>query len=257
MPEIIGVGESDVDVYLQVDHPPRRGEKVRAREIGKLPGGMIGNFCAGVAKHGVSCGIVSVVGDDENGKIALADYQGRGIDTAGLTVEPGKATFYCVVHIDGTGEKCLTAVQTPLMSPRPEQVPADYIRRAKYVHVNSMDYTLALHVAKTIAGSGAGLSLDYEAHAEHPGFDAWKPVLEQTSVLFVNEDGLESLLPGLTMDQAAERILPLGVQYMVVTCAEKGGAVFTKDQSIQYRAYRAAHVADTTGAGDCFNAAFL
>ena len=40
MPEIIGVGESDVDVYLQVDHPPRRGEKVRAREIGKLPGGM-------------------------------------------------------------------------------------------------------------------------------------------------------------------------------------------------------------------------
>ena len=41
MPEIIGVGESDVDVYLQVDHPPRRGEKVRAREIGKLPGGMI------------------------------------------------------------------------------------------------------------------------------------------------------------------------------------------------------------------------
>lgn len=257
MPEIIGVGESDVDVYLQVDHPPRRGEKVCAREIGKLPGGMIGNFCAGVAKHGVSCGIVSVVGDDENGKIALADYQGRGIDTAGLTVEPGKATFYCVVHIDGTGEKCLTAVQTPLMSPRPEQVPADYIRRAKYVHVNSMDYTLALHVAKTIAGSGAGLSLDYEAHAEHPGFDAWKPVLEQTSVLFVNEDGLESLLPGLTMDQAAERILPLGVQYMVITCAEKGGAVFTKDQSIQYRAYRAAHVADTTGAGDCFNAAFL
>lgn len=50
MPEIIGVGESDVDVYLQVDHPPRRGEKVRAREIGKLPGGMIGNFCAGRRK---------------------------------------------------------------------------------------------------------------------------------------------------------------------------------------------------------------
>lgn len=224
MPEIIGVVESDVDIYLQVDHPPRRSEKVRAREISKLPGSMIGNFCAGVAKHGVSCGIVSVVGDDENGKIALADYQGHGIDTAGLTVEPGKAAFYRVVHIDGTGEKCLTAVQTPLMSPRPEQVPDDYIRQEKYVYVNSMDYTLALHVAKALVGSGAGLSLDYEAHAERPGFASWKPVLEQTAVLFVNEDGLESLLPGLSMEEAAGRILSLGVRYMAVTCAEKGGA---------------------------------
>lgn len=257
MLEIIGVGESDVDIYLEVDHPPRRGEKVRAREIGKLPGGMIGNFCAGAANYGVSCGIVSVVGDDENGKIARADYEGRGIDTSGLLTVPGEQTFYCVVHIDATGEKCLSAVVTPLANPKPEQVPVDYIRQAQYVHVNSMDFTLAKFVADSIAGSTARLSLDYESHAENPGFYSWKPVLEKTAMLFINEDGLQNLLPDLSAPIAAERILGLGVGYVVVTCAEKGGMVYSAKGCHSYRAFQAKKAVDTTGAGDCFNAAFL
>lgn len=257
MLDIIGVGESDVDIYLEVDHPPRRGEKVRAKEIGKLPGGMIGNFCASAANYGVSCGIVSVVGDDENGKLAREDYCGRGIDTTGLLTVPGGQTFYCVVHVDETGEKCLTAVVTPLVNPTPEQVPVDYIRQSKYVHVNSMDFALAKFVADSISDSCARLTLDYESHAENPGFDSWKPVLEKTAVLFVNEEGLESLLPGLLTETAAERILRTGVEYVVVTCAEKGGAVYTNEGCCSYRAFKADRVVDTTGAGDCFNAAFL
>lgn len=257
MLEVIGVGESDVDIYLQAAHPPRRGEKVRAREIGKLPGGMIGNFCAGVANYGVPCGIVTVVGDDEYGNLALKDYRSRGIDTTGLTVVPGGQTFYCVVHIDLTGEKSLTAVVTPLANPTVEQVPANYLRQAKYVHINSMDRTLAGYVTDCLAGSGTRLSLDYESHAEKAGFDSWRPVLEKTAVLFLNEEGLESLLPGLTTDEAAPQILALGVEYLVITCAEKGGLIYTADGCHCYRAFRAGQVADTTGAGDCFNAAFL
>ena len=58
---IIGIGESDMDLFLKVDRMPGRGEKVRAKEIGKLPGGIIGNFCSQAVKMGVSCGIVTAV----------------------------------------------------------------------------------------------------------------------------------------------------------------------------------------------------
>jgi len=257
MLDIIGIGESDVDIYLQVDHLPSRGEKVRALEIGKLPGGMIGNFCSAAAKQGASCGIVSMLGDDANGKIALADYQCRGIDTNGLVVMPGGQTFYCVVYLDGSGEKYLTAVVTDLISPRLEDISADYIRSARYVHMNSMDYALACFVAEKLEGSDTRISLDYEAHAENPGFEDWKPVLKKVSVLFVNEDGIQSLFPKKDMDAAAWSVLGLGAEYVVVTCAEKGGLVYTKDKCYRYKAFAADNIKDTTGAGDCFNATFL
>ncbi|RGZ00899.1 hypothetical protein [Clostridium sp. AM58-1XD] len=37
-PDIIGIGESDVDLFLRVKRMPGKGEKIRAEEIGKMPG---------------------------------------------------------------------------------------------------------------------------------------------------------------------------------------------------------------------------
>lgn len=255
--DIIGVGESDVDIYLRVDVPPARGEKIRGEEMGKMPGGMIGNFCSGAALGGMKCGIVSVVGDDENGNILMADYRNRGIDQTGLKVVPGGRTMYCVVFLDGSSEKYLTVVPTPLANPAVEDVDMAYVHRAGYVHMNSMDRKLALYVSERLDTSRTRLSLDYEPHAEMPGFDAWRPVLEKTSLLFMNEDGVHSLLPEKTPEEAARQVLALGAEYVVVTCAEKGGYVFSREGRFHYPALYAGPPVDTTGAGDCFNSFFL
>lgn len=37
-PDIIGIGESDVDLFLRVKRMPGKGEKIRAEEIGKMQG---------------------------------------------------------------------------------------------------------------------------------------------------------------------------------------------------------------------------
>lgn len=179
MLDIIGVGESDIDIYLRADHPPARGGKVRAEEIGRFPGGMIGNFCSAAARLGMRCGIVSALGDDENGRQALRDYRERGIDTAGLAVKAGGQTFYCVVHVDASGEKSLTAVVTDLISPALKDIDFSYVRSASRVHLNSMDRRLAVHVADNIGPGPRRLSLDYEEHADGPGFDSWRGVLEK------------------------------------------------------------------------------
>lgn len=257
MIDIIGVGESDVDIFLKVDRPPLRGEKIRSEEIGKFPGGIIGNFCSAVVKNGLNCGIVSVIGDDENGKIALEDYMNRGVDLTGLTVKKNGQTFYCIVHIDSSGEKYLTAVVTPLISPEIEDIDFNYLKEAKYVHLTSMDYRLAYKVTKELKNTSTKVSLDYEAHAENGGFNNWKCILENVSLLFINEDGLKSIFPMIATKQAMERILELGVEMVVLTCAEKGGHVFTAQQHFSYKAFKPENIVDTTGAGDCFNAAFL
>ena len=269
MPDIIGIGESDMDLFLKVERLPEKGEKVRARELGKMPGGIIGNFCSQVARNGVSCGIVTVLGDDENGKLALADYKARGIDTRGLYIEVGQ-TFYCVIFIDNSGEKYLNAVVTPLISPSVERIDFNYVKEAKYVHMCSMDYGLVKAVADSLEGTKTKISLDYESHADLAGYDNWSGILCKISILFINEDGLRNLFSDrkddekletgeieAVQDEAVGNLLNLGIETVVLTCAEKGGFVYKGNKKYSYEAFPVTDVVDTTGAGDSFNATFL
>ncbi len=253
--DIIGVGDSGVDVMLAIEAMPKRGNKSRARELAKSPGGMIGNFCSATAKLGMKCGVVSAIGDDEYGALLTADYRRNGVDISNLVVIPGSPTFYAVVLLDRQGEKYLFTVDTPLLSPPLEQIDFAYLGTAKYVHLNSMDHRLAEYVTAKLRGSVARVSLDYEIHADKPGIGNWQSVFKNVSILFINQTGIASLL-GTNLDQAADFLLSSGIVTVVVTCAEKGGYVFSQQERFHYQAFPVDKVADATGAGDCFNAAF-
>ena len=48
MPDIIGVGDLNIDIMIEVDHPPRHDEKVRGREFHREVSGMSRSFrCCG------------------------------------------------------------------------------------------------------------------------------------------------------------------------------------------------------------------
>ena len=255
--DIIGIGDSGVDLVLRVPNMPDRGGKARAYEIGRTPGGMVGNFCCGVAKHGLTCGLVTQIGDDEFGKIMLEDYRARGLDLRGLQVLPGKRTFYCICCVDDSGEKRLLTVESDLLSPVLETIDFSYLLEAKYVHMNSMDRSLVESVASRLKGSQAKLSLDYEAHAQDAGLASWETALKGVSILFLNEEGMRSLMGPIAFQDAADKLLDLGIELVVLTQAEKGGCIYTPGHTYPYRAVPVEHIVDTTGAGDCFNAAFL
>lgn len=257
MIEVIGIGESDIDIYLSVDNPPTRGGKVRAKELGKFPGGMIGNFCSGIAKNEISCGIVSIVGDDHYGKLIMDDYKKRNLDIEHITIKENGQTFYCVVHVDSSGEKYLTAVVTELLSPPIDSIDLSYISKAKYVHINSMDYTLAEFVCANIYNTNTKISLDYESHAEKHGYKDWKAIFEKINILFINENSIKSIFDGIKIEDIAKKLLELGIEIVVVTCATQGGFIFTNSRSYQYEALDIDGRVDTTGAGDCFNSYFL
>lgn len=256
--DIIGVGESDIDVFIKIEKLAGTGEKTKGQEIGKFPGGIIGNFCSAVSMHGLDTGIVTVLGDDENGKEALKDYKKRNIDISNLSIKNGGKTFYCIIFLDSDGERTLTAVVTPLISPNYKEIDYKYLKKAKYVHMTSMDYDLVNEVTMQMRQSKTKLTLDFEAHAEKEGFNNWKSILKDINVLFINEGGMNTLFPNQKdINMAAKQILDIGIEYIVYTKGEKGGIVFTKDRNLYYQAYKVDNIKDTTGAGDCFNASFL
>ncbi len=253
--DIVGVGDSDVDLMISVDHVPGHDEKVRGRLLGKFPGGIIGNFCCAAARFGARTGIVTVVGEDEYGSLCRKDYAETGVDCRRIVVRKDASTYFCIVLLDRTGEKVLTLIETPLIVPRTQDVDIQYVRRARYAHVSSLDFDLLRFVATNVSDS-VSVSFDIEAHANETSLAKWEEVIPKARTIFINDAGIRMLYGSEDIPANARRMLALGPAAVVVTQGSRGSLVCAEHGIFTQPAF-AVEVKDTTGAGDCYNAVFL
>lgn len=256
MLDIIGIGDTDVDVMIHVPHIPAHDEKVRGKLEGYYAGGITANFCSAAASFGASVGAVCKIGEDDYGVLALNDLKSRGVDTSHMVVSAEFDTYFCFILLDDTGEKALTIVETNGFLPKFEELDMNYLKQAKRVHMTTLDMNLTAAVAEALKGTDTKLSLDIESTAGSCSPEVWDRVLRSLDVAFPNEAGLASLTGCKDIAEGAAVLLEKGVKTVVVTCGADGVRVFTKEESFRYPAFRV-QVKDTTGAGDCFNAAFL
>lgn len=256
MLDVIGIGDAGIDLMVEVDHIPAHDEKVRGKLLGKFPGGIIGNFCAAAAKFGAATGVVAKLGGDEFGQLCLNDFLKRGINVDGLVLSEKENTYFCVVHLDHTGEKALTIIQTSCIVPKIEEINLEYVRRGKYVHMATLDLNLVNYVFRNLEGSGSVSSLDIESTASNADGHLWDDVLQKLDIAFPNVAGLYALTGEDDIKKGALCLLERGVKMVVVTCGSQGVKIF-KDQYFFEHPIYPVDVKDTTGAGDCFNAVFI
>lgn len=256
MLDIIGIGDTNIDLIIKVDHIPSHDEKVKGTLLGKFPGGVVGNFCSAAAKFGAATGVVAKIGNDEYGRLCLEDFQKRGIDMRGMIQKEDAETYFCVIHLDHTGEKALTIVETSGFLPKKEEVDLEYVRSAKFVHMTTLDVELTEYVFNQLDGSGCLLSLDIEATASKAAESTWKNILNKVDIAFPNVAGLAALTQTTDIDVGAQLLLDQGVKMVVVTCGAQGVKIYKDDFRYNHPVYKV-NVKDTTGAGDCFNAVFI
>jgi sugar/nucleoside kinase (ribokinase family) len=253
--DVLGVGDADVDLFLGVERLPGRDEKVMGEYLGEHPGGVVANFCCAASRLGARTALVTVVGEDRYGKMAVADLEAHDVDTSLVKVRLGGITYFCVVHLDDSGEKALTVVKTDCMLPDRSEVDPDSFTRARLVHLMASDPPFATWVARQAKTRGALVSVDLEPGGASHGFSALRELLSNADLVFPNEAGL-SLLTREDPVAGAERILRLGPRVVVVTLGSKGCLIVTGDSVLRVPSFRVP-VIDTTGAGDCFNGAFV
>ena len=254
--DIIGVGDTNIDLMIKVDHLPSHDEKVKGVLLGKFPGGIIGNFCSAAAKFGAKTGIITRLGDDEFGNLCKEDFLNRGINIQGLIMDSSVDTYFCVVHLDHTGEKALTIVETSGFLPQKNEINFSYLQNAKYVHMTTLDVDLANYVFTQIKHFGCKLSLDIEVTASKAKDEVWESLLSTIDIAIPNFAGLISLTGTADIEKGAKILLDQGVKMVVVTCGVDGVRIFGENYSFYHPAYKVM-VRDTTGAGDCFNAVFI
>lgn len=253
--DVMGVGDIDVDLYLGVDALPSADSKVLGTMLGEHPGGMIANVACAASRLGSPAAMMGVVGDDPYGRVAVAGLAAFGVDTSLVQVRQGARTFFCVIMLDASGEKALTAVDTDCHLVRRADIDPDAFARTRVVHHMGDDLESATWTAAQARARGALVSLDLEPATAAHGSAALAPMLASTDIVFMNEAGCTTAF-GADVHRAAAAILALGPKVCVVTRGARGVLAVSGTTSVTVPALEVP-VVDTTGAGDCFIGAFL
>src|SRR5512137_1319607 len=132
MPAVISHGEMLIDFVSTVNGVPL----IEAPSFVKAPGGAPANVAVGLARLGIAAGFMGQVGDDAFGHFLEQTLRENAVDVAALRFSHEARTMLAFVSLRVDGERDFMFYRHPSadMLYRPEDVDADYIRRAKVFH---------------------------------------------------------------------------------------------------------------------------
>ena len=265
MPDIITIGEILVEIMAaEKGQPFSRPGLFR----GPYPSGAPAIFIDQAARMGADCGIISRVGDDPFGKLNLARLRADGVDTSRVTADPQRLTGIAFVtyHPDGEREFLYHFREAAIGSITPEEIDEAYLAGAKYLHL--MGCTLlaspaiaqaVLRGAKLAARHGVPISLDPNIRPELMRDRETRTILEEilrrACVVLTGAGELRQITGCPDLESGVEQLLQTA-ETVVVKNGSRDTWVCTREERFSVPVFPSEEV-DPTGAGDCFDGAFL
>lgn len=242
--------------------------EVAPREWREGFGGDVSNVAIAAARLGARSGIASRLGDDGFADQLMALWKEEGVDTGAIARDADAPTgLYFVRHgADGHQfEYRRAGSAASLMSP--DNLPLDAIRQTRLLHLSGITQAISesacdagFRAIEEAKAAGARVSYDPNLRLRLWPLDRAREVIHRAMRhVDVALPGLEDarLLTGLDEPEAIVRFyLDLGAGVVALTLGPDGALVATPE-GIEHVAGRSARLVDATGAGDCFDGAFL
>jgi sugar/nucleoside kinase (ribokinase family) len=205
--------------------------------------------------------VVAVVGEDFTEKEENV-LRARGVDTSGIAREPGKSFFWSGEYGENVNEAKTLDTQLGVFASFNPQIPQKF-QDSSYVFLANIDPALQLNVRRQLPGARfvAGDTMNYwiNGYREKVG-----EMLKNIHALLINDTEAKMLAQDPGLARAAQKILKMGPQALVIKHGEYGATVFFEDGAFGMgrHPFRAPTlplevVADPTGAGDSFAGGFM
>lgn len=246
---VLCIGDTDVDLFIEVATLPGFDQKIDGRLVARTPGGMAANVAVALARLGTPARLLSCIGDDADGRFAYAKLAEEGVDLRGVRTLAGTGTFTCLVFLGPSGEKALVRLPTGAYLPEPAALDARDFARVAHVHLTMGRPAVTLRAMTLAREAGCTVSLDLE-ESDLPAEPA--PVVEAlraADLVLVNER-TQRTLDARSLGSAR------GDRPLVVTMGALGSRYEAAGESVHAPGL-AVQPVDTTGAGDAFAAAFI
>ena len=106
MRKVVAAGSILVDKINEIGAYPKAGELTQIRARSRVPGGLVPNTGCDIhiLDERIPVSAFGAVGDDDDGRFAVAELKRRGLDTSGVVVKPTATSFTDVMSVPG-GER--------------------------------------------------------------------------------------------------------------------------------------------------------
>lgn len=200
--------------------------------------------------------LVSVVGEDF-GDHHMDLIKRRGIDVSGVQIIPGGRTFSWSgrYHNDMNSRDTL-ATDLNVLADFDPLIPDSY-QDCEYLLLGNLTPQVQLTTLSRLKQTPKLVVLDTMNYWMNVALDDLKNVLQKVDVLTINDAEARQLSGEYSLAKAAQVILNMGPNYLIIKKGEHGALLFGENQVFSAPALPLADVFDPTGAGDTFAGGFI
>ncbi len=259
---IVVLGIFAADLCFAADRLPRMGETLLGKSFALGAGGKGSNQSVAAARLGGSVRLITRIGDDTFGQLALSTWKREGIDTRHARVVAGEPTGTAFVFVSAlTGDNAIIVHPGAAngLSAADIEAADDSLRDAA-VFITQLEQPLPAVLAGLLAARRHGVTTILNP-APAPVDGLTDELLGLCDFITPNETEAQALT-GMAIDgvddarRAAQHLLARGVGCVVITLGAQGALLHSHQLSLHLPSFQAGPVLDTTGAGDAFNGAF-
>jgi len=260
---VVTLGAHVLDILGRyVTHIPEGQGSVLLDEIRLAPAGSAAGTAVGLAKLGLEVATVGAVGNDALGDVLIRALNGFGVDTAHVIRKPGVQTSASILPIRPNGDRpALHAIGANAVYSI-DDVPWALIENAAHLHLGGNDSMRGLgrdgatQILRRARDGGATTSMDILSEGSPKLLAILKLCLPLVDWFLPNADQACKLTDSRTPEEAASRLLDLGVGGVVLTMGGDGSLLATARERMHLAAHEIA-VVDTSGCGDAYCAGFI
>jgi sugar/nucleoside kinase (ribokinase family) len=261
--EVYCAGNAVADVLARpVDYLAPPGTSQRLEDVALAPGGNSINTGIALARLGVRVHIAAATGEDRFGRFIRERVLAEGINDSGLVALAGAKTSTSIVLVQGTGERHLLHLRGVSAHFSEQMLDWRLAAGARVFHYASAFALPAFDgppLERTFQrahemGCLTSLNICWDVQGR------WLPLIERalahTDFIFPNREEGQQLTGESEPAAIACRLRGLGVKTVVLKLGAAGCFVESPQGAFTSPGF-AVQAVDTTGAGDCFAAAFL
>ncbi len=231
-------------------------------------GGDTSNAIIAAARSGASTGYITALGDDSFGRSFLDLWAKEGVDSSAVKLDPAAHTgIYFITHGKDGHEFSYMRAGSAATRMTTADLPQVMIRQAKVLHVSGISQAISALAADMVfeairIAREAGVTVSYDTNLR---LRLW-PLARAQAVTNAAMALADIALPGLDdarqltglsePDAIVDFYLGRGSSIVAMTLGKDGALVATRAERRMVPSITVAAI-DATGAGDCFDGAFL